>query len=813
MAVAKHTYAFEEKVQVRDVPFRYGSGYDLNVQNPKKKTKKLEDVMPTGIDDGKGARKLLNSYVDEACSHAPRKSHAMINFDILSDDFKSKPFLEQMTHVQMKSIPLLSQIARQDALMPYNNTKKKKHYIDFSKRLKKNDTTLIRARLSSEAIDDSIIKILEVSLQKNTILQHLALHKNAITDEGIEMLCMALRWHPTLHTLWLGANPFTDIGARHLSLLLNRNRTIKELNISNRWPSEIWAKSEYELHPHVTYVGAQYIARQLQRGSGLTSLSLAEQRVRDDGAIYLFEALKHCNLRVLNLRGNELSDRCCVELRTCLQGNPIMEQLILSHNRIGNEGAINIAYGLASNNVLHVLDLGYNAMESAGLDALFLCLKYNTTLTALITVRNKHPDSRAEATVCARVNSVFGFSSFASANAAANKLRNGIGSAGSVCSANSADSRDSSPSRSVFGNRRQSSANGTTLTLDLNVNSGVEIMGRSVHSRSFRSVTIDSKEASRSSSMRGNSFRALSQKSAMSCSDAGQSDTEDERSADDHENVAVPPMLGSAKNGEQSAAQRARTPPAPMLGSNKIIRSPPPQQQLQQSECEGTASALTMTSPLLTSATATTVTTAASATDTASGAESKIGTTTDCSPRRASTPVESPKLKGKAVLITTTDGSKDVTSTATAPTASAAESTSAPPVKSTQRAGSKKFFRKKTTTEEVRQLPDLLKKAPPSIVNIGRPIRSRDVGKTISIPNIRNMGVRPIRTSISPQKDSAQHLMYLRIATPFDPPDERPYPILYVGKDHEAEVKRVRKARQDPQYQFVSTFYFPFLAL
>ena len=72
----------------------------------------------------------------------------------------------------------------------------------------------------------------------------------------------------------------------------------------------------------------QYISRQLRNGSGLTSLSLADQRVRDDGAIYLFEALKHCNLRVLNLRANGLSDRCCVELRTCLQGNPVMEQLV-----------------------------------------------------------------------------------------------------------------------------------------------------------------------------------------------------------------------------------------------------------------------------------------------------------------------------------------------------------------------------------------------------------------------------------------------------------------------------------------------------
>lgn len=743
MAVAKHTYAFEEKVQVRDVPFTYGPGYDLNAPKAKKKTKKLEDVMPTGIDDGKGARKLLHSYVDEACSLAPPKSHAMINFDILSDDFQSKPFLEQMTHVQMKSIPLLSQIARQDALMPYNNTRKKKHYIQYAKRLKKNDTTLIRARLSSEAIDDSIIRILEASLQKNTVLQHLALHKNAITDEGVEMLCMALRWHPTLHTLWLGANQFTDIGARHISLLLNRNRTIKELNISNRWPSEIWARSEYELHPHVTYVGAQYIARQLQRGSGLTSLSLSEQRVRDDGAIYLFEALKHCNLRVLNLRGNELSDRCCVELRDTLQSNPILEQLILSHNEISDEGAINIAYGLASNTVLRVLDLGYNSLESTGLDALFLCLKYNATLTALITVRNKHADSRAEAAVCARVNSVFGFSSFAAANAAANAGRGGgISSAGSV---SSADSRDSSPSKFSFG-RRQSSASGTALSVDLNVNAGVEIMGKSVHSRSFRSLTIDSKEATRSNSFRGSSFRALSEKSFNSDlghSDAGHSDAEHE-----HDHDAAPGLLDALRKGLDAEARRVATPPAPMLGSTKI-RLVSPQK--------------------------------ASTSDAADSPGAQL----------------SPKPKSKTVHISNDD---DVSHIQASPPRAAT-----PPPKLARNTSTKKLLRQRTVAKaETKQLPDLIKGAPPALVNIGRPIRSRDVGKTISIPNVKNMGVRPIRTSISPQKDSAQHLMYLRIATPFDGPDERPYSILYVAKDHEAEVKRVRKLRQDPQYQYVS---------
>jgi hypothetical protein len=136
---------------------------------------------------------------------------------------------------------------------------------------------------------------------------------------------------------------------------------------------------------------------------------------------------------------------------------------------------------------------------------------------------------------------------------------------------------------------------------------------------------------------------------------------------------------------------------------------------------------------------------------------------------------------------------------------SGAEDSKAAP-KLARSSSSKKFFsfRKYMDSEEANELPTLLRAPPPAMFNPGRPVRSRDVGKTISIPNLKNMGVRPIRTSISSQKDSAQHLMYLRIATPFDPPDERPYSILKVGQDYIDEGKRVRAKRQHAQYKFVS---------
>ena len=106
------------------------------------------------------------------------------------------------------------------------------------------------------------------------------------------------------------------------------------------------------------------------------------------------------------------------------------------------------------------------------------------------------------------------------------------------------------------------------------------------------------------------------------------------------------------------------------------------------------------------------------------------------------------------------------------------------------------------------ELPGIIQAPPPVLKDIGKPLRSRDIGKTIAIPNIKNIGVHPIRSTIATQSDSAQHMMYLRIATPFDHPDERPYSIVSVGTDHIKEVQRVRMERQHPQYKYVSNSYF-----
>ena len=59
----------------------------------------------------------------------------------------------------------------------------------------------------------------------------------------------------------------------------------------------------------------------------------------------------------------------------------------------------------------------------------------------------------------------------------------------------------------------------------------------------------------------------------------------------------------------------------------------------------------------------------------------------------------------------------------------------------------------------------------------------------------------PIRSATTRHRDSGQHLIYLRVTTPNDPPNSKPYSLLQVAKDREAERKRVKLLRQDPEYK------------
>ena len=340
----------------------------------------------------------LHPKVDKIVVRIPWKQAETENVNLLS-------FEEKIESIAL--LPLVSQLARENARKLSHTSAKRRLIMKLSSRLFRSDVTLIRLRLSSCDIDDELLRMLCKGLASNRCLRQIMLHDNHITDSGLRDLSEAIINVTSLQSIWLGANRISDAGFQSLMLSLEGNNTIREINISNHWPFTSSEDSlERRMHPCSTQTGAKMFANYFSNHStnGLTSLNLAEQRLLDMGATLLFDSLMDNSVMlVLNLSGNQLTDDCCDSLRYYLSRKGCgLECIKLSHNRITDQGCLHIAHSLRLNSNLRSLSLDHNLIENSGLQALFDVVSFNFSLSALYTFNNLADDSRAEVLVAMR---------------------------------------------------------------------------------------------------------------------------------------------------------------------------------------------------------------------------------------------------------------------------------------------------------------------------------------------------------------------------------------------------------------------------
>ncbi len=96
--------------------------------------------------------------------------------------------------------------------MPTHTSERRKRLQQLCQAIGRNDGSIIKCRLSSEHIDDAMVRMLCNFLPNNTKLLALQMHNNSITDEGMLLLSRSLKRHPVFNTLWIGGNRITDQG-------------------------------------------------------------------------------------------------------------------------------------------------------------------------------------------------------------------------------------------------------------------------------------------------------------------------------------------------------------------------------------------------------------------------------------------------------------------------------------------------------------------------------------------------------------------------------------------------------------------------
>ena len=142
---------------------------------------------------------------------------------------------------------------------------------------------------------------------------------------------------------------------------------------------------------------AEVVLRLCDSDATLTTLDLNRQKIGDEGARELAERLKKSTtLTTLHLYGNQIGAEGAKELAEALKMNSTLTTLNLSHNQIGDEGAKELAEALKRNTALATLNLNGNGIGAEGAKELAEALKFNISLTTMDLSDNGIVGARCE---------------------------------------------------------------------------------------------------------------------------------------------------------------------------------------------------------------------------------------------------------------------------------------------------------------------------------------------------------------------------------------------------------------------------------
>ena len=123
------------------------------------------------------------------------------------------------------------------------------------------------------------------------------------------------------------------------------------------------------------------LAMALHHNTALTVLVLSNNKVDDEGAVAIAEMLKNNKtLKLLDMSYNSVGERGALAMAEALNCNTTLTELNMSKNTVGNDGVLAIADALKHNTVLMGLHL---QVGDGGAPAMIKALKHNTTLTEL----------------------------------------------------------------------------------------------------------------------------------------------------------------------------------------------------------------------------------------------------------------------------------------------------------------------------------------------------------------------------------------------------------------------------------------------
>uniref|UniRef100_A0A8C2UWU0 Ribonuclease inhibitor n=2 Tax=Chinchilla lanigera TaxID=34839 RepID=A0A8C2UWU0_CHILA len=178
------------------------------------------------------------------------------------------------------------------------------------------------------------------------LLETLWLESSGVTAANCKDLCDVMAARPFLQDLELGDSRLGDAGVATLcSWLLHPSCRLRKLWL---WECDITAK------------GCRDLSQVLRTNQNLKALSLMLNRLGDEGAQLLCEALQEptCQLECLWVKECSFTAACCPYFRAVLAQNKFLTELQLGENNLGDTGVQELCQGLGQpGSVLQVLGL------------------------------------------------------------------------------------------------------------------------------------------------------------------------------------------------------------------------------------------------------------------------------------------------------------------------------------------------------------------------------------------------------------------------------------------------------------------------
>ncbi|KAG0582276.1 hypothetical protein KC19_3G048200 [Ceratodon purpureus] len=240
---------------------------------------------------------------------------------------------------------------------------------------------IVAGRPEAEAL--KVMSIFSSALEGSQ-LRSLNLSDNALGEKGVRAFSSLLKSQKSLEKLYFMNNGISEEAAQAICELVPFSGNLRVLHFHNNMSGD---------------GGAQALADFVRTATKVEDFQFSSTRVGVDGAIALVEALRTGkSLKRLDLRDNMYGPEGGLALAETLKLHPELQEVYLSDLGLEDEGATAVLKALAEvGSHVEVLELGGNEITEKAAPALVSCIRAMKSLRRLVLSENELKDKGAVA--------------------------------------------------------------------------------------------------------------------------------------------------------------------------------------------------------------------------------------------------------------------------------------------------------------------------------------------------------------------------------------------------------------------------------